>query len=253
MSANLILAVWAHYPGGGAELNVLQSIAEASNEQGNCYLSVSELAAGARLSRSSALRAIRKLRSARYIVSSRILGRGGKQINQVNLPLLRRCERPGADAVTISASRELGTAEVALVERVALRVGQGCQIGTATEGQSDTSVTLTPRPDAAESASPALEETALSRQEEQEAAAAVSVPFGAGEPEDVSQGAGVPDEASGRAYGPASASFDDEIMLFDPSLDDTDDLAALAAQVSVPGVFTPANRRRGFTPRKVGA
>jgi hypothetical protein len=40
MSERLLQRVWTNFPGGGSRLQVLQAIAEAANEQGNCYPSL---------------------------------------------------------------------------------------------------------------------------------------------------------------------------------------------------------------------
>ena len=44
MSDRLICLVWKSLPRCGAMLNVLQAIADESNEQGNCYISISKVA-----------------------------------------------------------------------------------------------------------------------------------------------------------------------------------------------------------------
>lgn len=68
--------VWTNFPDGDSRLQVLQAIAEAANEQGNCYPSLAQLAFAARMSRSSVWRALKRLRRERWIVTDRVLGRG---------------------------------------------------------------------------------------------------------------------------------------------------------------------------------
>ena len=96
MSEKLLRLVWTNFPAGGSRLQVLQAIAEAANEQGNCYPSLTRLALGARMSRSSTWRALRRLRRERWIVTDRVLGRGGVLILQINLPKLAKSGRAKA-------------------------------------------------------------------------------------------------------------------------------------------------------------
>lgn len=93
MSEKVMQLVWTHFPGGGSRLQVLQAVAEAANEQGNCYPSLAQLALAARMSRSSTWRALMCLRQERWIVTDRVLGRGGVLILQINLPKLSRSRR----------------------------------------------------------------------------------------------------------------------------------------------------------------
>jgi hypothetical protein len=93
MSEKLLQRVWTNFPGGGSRLQILLAVAEAANDQGNCYPSLAQLAAAARMSRSSAWRALRRLRQERWVVTDRILGRRGVLILQLDLSLLSRSAR----------------------------------------------------------------------------------------------------------------------------------------------------------------
>jgi hypothetical protein len=93
MSERLLRLVWTNFPGGGSRLQVLQAVAEAANEQGNCYPSLAQLSLAARMSRSNAWRALKRLRQDRWIVADRILGRRGVLVLQINLPKLDRSTR----------------------------------------------------------------------------------------------------------------------------------------------------------------
>ena len=130
MSDRLLLKVWGRCSEGGSPLALLQAIAEAANEQGNCYLPVADLAAAARMSRENAFRALRRLKADRWVITSRILGQGGTLVFQVNEPKLGRSARPGILSCVSSASgAELrGATEAALVESVSLRPARvaGC-------------------------------------------------------------------------------------------------------------------------------
>lgn len=90
MSEKLTHQVWTNFPEGGSRLQVLQAIAEAANDQGNCYPALSQLAILARMSRSNVWRSLKRLRKDRWIVTDRVLGRGGVLIIQINLPKLGR-------------------------------------------------------------------------------------------------------------------------------------------------------------------
>ena len=141
MSTNLLQAVWSHFPGGGAELPMLLAIAEASNEQGNCYLPLVKLARAARQSRANGHRAISRLRRERWIVTSRMLGKGGQLVYQLNLPKLARSVRPGVDLAHMEAQRNraTGATEAGLLERVSARPGavSSCaQAADATKGDA---------------------------------------------------------------------------------------------------------------------
>jgi CTP-dependent riboflavin kinase len=109
MSEKLLQLVWRNFPEGGSRLQVLQAVAEAANEQGNCYPSLAHLAVAARMSRSSAWRALKRLRRERWIVTDRILGRGGVLILQINVPKLGRSCREDEDHSTPTRVRPGGT------------------------------------------------------------------------------------------------------------------------------------------------
>ena len=83
MSEKLTHQVWTNFPEGGSRLQVLQAIAEAANDQGNCYPALSQLAILARMSRSNVWRSLKRLRKDRWIVTDRVLGRGGVLIIQI--------------------------------------------------------------------------------------------------------------------------------------------------------------------------
>lgn len=119
MSDVLVVEVWKQYPEGGPVLCVLQALAEASNDRGNCYLTMAQIAAMARVSLRSALRAIQHLRRDRWIVTSRMLGRGATLVYQINLPKLRRSSREGC--AVGSSAQETGATGDDLAGRVALR------------------------------------------------------------------------------------------------------------------------------------
>ena len=87
-------------------MQVLQAVAEAANEQGNCYPSLAQFAAAARMSRSNAWRTLKHLRQERWIVTNRILGRGGVLILQINLQKLAGVYTPGVSKVGRSSSGE---------------------------------------------------------------------------------------------------------------------------------------------------
>jgi hypothetical protein len=93
MSDKLIQQVWKNFPEGGASLNVLLAIAEVANEEGNCHLPIAQLAAGSRLSTSTTFVAVKALRRDRWIVTHRMMGRGGKLIYQFNISKLARSSR----------------------------------------------------------------------------------------------------------------------------------------------------------------
>jgi hypothetical protein len=93
MSEKLLRLVWTNFPGGGSRLLVLQAVAEAANDQGNCYPSLAQLALAARTSRSNVWRALKRLRQERWVVADRILGRNGVLVLQINLPKLARSTR----------------------------------------------------------------------------------------------------------------------------------------------------------------
>ena len=90
-------------------MQVLQAVAEAANEQGNCYPSLAQFAAAARMSRSNAWRTLKHLRQERWIVTNRILGRGGVLILQINLQKLAGCTRLESQrsAVAVPAKRQI--------------------------------------------------------------------------------------------------------------------------------------------------
>ena len=107
MSEKLLQRVWTNFPGGGSRLQILQAVAEAANEQGNCYPSLAQLAAAARMSRSNAWRALKRLRQERWIVADRVLGRGGVLILQLNLPKLGRSLRDSPTPEGAAAAKRL--------------------------------------------------------------------------------------------------------------------------------------------------
>jgi hypothetical protein len=123
MSDKMLLTVWRNCPVGGSALLLLAALAEACNEQGNCYVKLADLAAAARISRKSATLATKLLRDERWIVSSRISGQGGKLVYQLNIPKLNRSQREGYNVVAMEAQRKraTGPVEAYLVERVKLR------------------------------------------------------------------------------------------------------------------------------------
>jgi hypothetical protein len=124
MSDKLICRVWRSFPKGGASLNVLMALAERCNEGGSCWLPLSRLAKLARLSPSTTFAAVNALRKDRWIVTSRMMGQGGMNVYQLNVPLLIRSAREGLgleeDEVT-RASRKAREQSVRRAERAALR------------------------------------------------------------------------------------------------------------------------------------
>ena len=123
MSDRLLLQVWTKCTEGSSALGLFQAIAESANEQGNCYLPIAYLAAAARMSRKNAFRALRRLREDRWIVTSRILGQGGRLVIQINLPKLARSARPTHDEVVLR--QRCRQTEATLVSRVSLRPAEG--------------------------------------------------------------------------------------------------------------------------------
>jgi hypothetical protein len=123
MSDRLLLMVRKQYPEGGVGLNLLEAIAEAANEDGNCYLTMGHLAALARITRGATLTNIAKLRDARWIVTDRIMGKGSKLIYQLNIAKLQRSSRPNVNPDTIRSQqdRQTGEAEAGVMRRTALR------------------------------------------------------------------------------------------------------------------------------------
>jgi hypothetical protein len=97
MSDRLVGLVWSNFPGKGADLNIFQAIAEAANDQGNVYIAMSPLAAAARITLATACPAIRRLRSARWVIASPILGQGQCLAYQINIPKLERSARRDND------------------------------------------------------------------------------------------------------------------------------------------------------------
>jgi hypothetical protein len=97
MSDKLIQQVWKNFPEGGAPLNMMLAIAESASEQGGCHLPAARLAYLSRMSRSTAFAAIDGLRKARWIATSRMMGRGGLCLYQLNLSKLDRSVRLGCD------------------------------------------------------------------------------------------------------------------------------------------------------------
>jgi hypothetical protein len=107
MSDKLILQVWKNFPVSGASLNVLQAIAEAASDQGSVYLSMAQLASLSRLSVSTTFAAVKALRKDRWIVTSRIMGHGGKLIYQLHLSKLESSIRPVLEENLIKSQRIL--------------------------------------------------------------------------------------------------------------------------------------------------
>lgn len=97
MSSELVISVFARYPGSGADLNFFQALAERANPQGNCAVTLAELAAAARISLPSAGLSMRRLRRERWIVTSQVPGYGRCLTYQINLPKLARSIRPDCD------------------------------------------------------------------------------------------------------------------------------------------------------------
>ena len=83
-------------------MSVFQALAELANEQGSCHVQIVQLAINSRRSPSTVSAAIRTLRRERWIVTDRILGRGGVLIFQINLPRLARSRRPLVGSVDLA-------------------------------------------------------------------------------------------------------------------------------------------------------
>jgi DNA-binding IclR family transcriptional regulator len=107
MSDKLILQVWKNFPVSGASLNVLQAIAEVASDQGSVCLSMAQLASLSRLSVSTIFAAVKALRKDRWVVTDRIMGRGGVLIYQINLRLLERSIRPVREENLTVSERKL--------------------------------------------------------------------------------------------------------------------------------------------------
>ncbi len=97
MSASFVTTVFARYPGRGASLTVFLALAETANDLGNCYVTLAELAAAARVSRATVGLAVRKLRAGGWVVTSRVFGQGRCLAYQINLAKLKRSVRPQHD------------------------------------------------------------------------------------------------------------------------------------------------------------
>lgn len=91
MSVKVMARVWEYYPSGGTELLALLALADWSDDDGNCFPSMSSIAKKIRLSESQARRAVHSLINSDYlIVLANAMGGapGSSRKYQVNLSLL---------------------------------------------------------------------------------------------------------------------------------------------------------------------
>ena len=232
MSAALLQLVWERYPQPGARLNVLQAIAEAANEQGNCYVTVTQIGAAARLSRSAAQRAVNQLRDERWIVTSRMLGQGARLVYQLNLPKLTRSCRDGVDPAAMQAQRlrTVGPTEAGLAERIRLREAEG-QSDTATQSDTHAPFDTESQSDTA----PSLPQTDDQGRADERAEHMLARHAGEMFDDDELQGAEVPATSHGSLLGAARASFEADFGSDEPLEEDDEAIAALKMQAEKRG------------------
>jgi DNA-binding IscR family transcriptional regulator len=96
MSKQWMCDVWTNVPLTGTRRAALMAVAQAANEQGNCYLRMKELAPLAGVTRPHLQKCIRFLREERWLVSQRVLGQGGTLVYQLNLAKIKRSAREAA-------------------------------------------------------------------------------------------------------------------------------------------------------------
>ena len=107
MSERLARLVWTNFPGGGSRLPVLQAVAEAANEQGKLLSLARAACIGGPDVTKQCLARLEASAKERWIVTDRVLGRGGVLILQINLPKLSRSRREDEEKRSLDGAKRL--------------------------------------------------------------------------------------------------------------------------------------------------
>lgn len=117
MSVKVMARVWEYFPSGGTELLALLALADWSDDEGNCFPSMSSIAKKIRLSESQARRAVHSLIDSDYLlVLANAMGGapGSSRKYQVNLgrltPSMDDTPTPSTDATRRASVDARGTA-----------------------------------------------------------------------------------------------------------------------------------------------
>lgn len=117
MSVKVMARVWEYFPSGGTELLALLALADWSDDEGNCFPSMSSIAKKIRLSESQTRRAVHSLIDSDYLlVLANAMGGapGSSRKYQVNLgrltPSMDDTPTPSMDATRRDSVDERGTA-----------------------------------------------------------------------------------------------------------------------------------------------
>ena len=103
MSANLFKRVWAEYPEGGSTLVLMLAIGENADRNGHWTAPWSDVLTAARMSYSSAVRALEELRISGWIVYERVRRRRATLSIQLNSSKMGLAD---ADSVTVAIGAE---------------------------------------------------------------------------------------------------------------------------------------------------